>query len=236
MKYKKAILILFLIIISFVYIIHPMVEEKLARDYGDKLIRFHIRANSDREEDQALKLKVRDEILDEMEEKFSHTKSLDESRDIIRANMNNMKSITERVIDNEGEKYKVDVSLGQDKFPTRKYGDLVLPAGDYETLLITIGEGKGQNWWCVMFPPLCFVDITHSIAYNVEENIEKVSTETIRENSKEIEKKEEIQEINETNKSKQEREIILQEEAPRLKLKWKVVELVKRWANKNTIN
>ncbi len=213
-----------------------MVEEKLARDYGDKLIRFHIRANSDREEDQALKLKVRDEILDEMEEKFSHTKSLDESRDIIRANMNNMKSITERVIDNEGEKYKVDVSLGQDKFPTRKYGDLVLPAGDYETLLITIGEGKGQNWWCVMFPPLCFVDITHSIAYNVEENIEKVSTETIRENSKEIEKKEEIQEINETNKSKQEREIILQEEAPRLKLKWKVVELVKRWANKNTIN
>lgn len=85
--------------------------------------------------------------------------------------MGEMKAITEKVIEKEGEDYSVEVSLGQDSFPTRKYGNLVLPAGDYETLLITLGEGKGQNWWCIMFPPLCFVDITHSVAYNVEEEL-----------------------------------------------------------------
>lgn len=239
MKYKRTILILFIIIISFVYIIHPIIEGNLGEDYRDKLIRFHIRANSDREEDQALKLKVRDEILLEMEEKFSQTKSLDESRDVIRANMSNMKDITERVIDSEGEDYKVAVSLGQDKFPTRKYGDLVLPSGDYETLLITIGEGKGQNWWCVMFPPLCFVDITHSIAYNVEEEIEKVSANIKEKHSKKSEetkgKQQEKSKGIENPEEKQE-EIQNQEEKPRLKLKWKVMEWINKLTNRNLAN
>lgn len=175
MKYKKLILILFIFILSFVYIGHPIIAESLDVNYADKLIRFHIRANSDKEEDQALKLKVRDEILDEMEPKFKDTKSLNESRHIIKANMNRMKEIAESVIKTEGEDYKVGISLGQDNFPTRKYGDLVLPAGDYETLLITIGQGQGQNWWCVMFPPLCFVDISHSVAFDVDEDIEETS-------------------------------------------------------------
>jgi len=130
-----------------------------------------------------------------MDEKFKYTKSLDESRDIIKENMIAMKSITEGVIQEEGEDYEVQVTLGQDNFPTRKYGNLVFPAGDYETLLITIGEGKGQNWWCVMFPPLCFVDITHSVAYNLEKDL-GVSLED--------------------------------GEQPTLKLRWKIVELIKK--------
>lgn len=171
MKYKKTILLLSLFIISFTYIIHPWVEVNANKAFEDEVIRFHIRANSDKEEDQALKLKIRDEILKEMGGKFESTRSLDESRNIIKNNMGEMKAITEKVIEKEGEDYSVEVSLGQDSFPTRKYGNLVLPAGDYETLLITLGEGKGQNWWCIMFPPLCFVDITHSMAYNVEEEL-----------------------------------------------------------------
>lgn len=200
MKYKKIILILSLFIISFTYIIHPLVEDYMEskEGYKDEIIRFHIRANSDKEEDQELKLKIRDEILKEMGEKFKDTVDLDESRKIIMANMDEMKTITENVIQKEGEDYSVDITLGQDNFPTRKYGNLVFPAGDYETLLITLGEGSGQNWWCVMFPPLCFVDITHSVAYNLENEL--------------IERSEEKAEI---------------EEEPKLKLKSKILDLVR---------
>lgn len=194
MKYKRTILILSLLLITFTYIVHPLVEEYIEpkEGYKDEIIRFHIRANSDKEEDQELKLKIRDEILKAMKVKFEDTVDLDESREIIVANMEAMKTITENVIQNEGEDYSVDITLGQDNFPTRKYGNLVFPAGDYETLLITLGEGSGQNWWCVMFPPLCFVDITHSVAYNLENEL--------------------------TPKT---------EEAPKLKLKSKIFDLIK---------
>ena len=173
MKYKKTILVLSIFIMSFTYIVHPLVKEYVEskEGYKDEIIRFHIRANSDRDEDQELKLKIRDEILKEMGDKFKDTVDLDESREIIVANMKAMKTITEDVIKREGEDYSVEITLGQDNFPTRKYGNLVFPAGDYETLLITLGEGSGQNWWCVMFPPLCFVDITHSVAYNLENEL-----------------------------------------------------------------
>lgn len=172
MKYKKIILLLSLFILTFTYIVYPYIENEVKEGFKDELIRFHIRANSDMEEDQALKLKIRDEILKEMKMKFKDTETIEESREIIEANMMEMKSITEDVIKKEGKDYEVNISLGQDNFPTRKYGNLVLPAGEYETLLITLGEGKGQNWWCVMFPPLCFVDISHSVAYNIEKEIE----------------------------------------------------------------
>ena len=171
MKYKRLILILSLFIFTFIYFIYPYVEEKTSIDLKESIIRFHIRANSDREEDQALKLKIRDEILKAMKEKFQGIKDIGESRRIIKDNMEEMKYITERVIKEEGKDYEVNISLGEDTFPTRKYGNLVLPAGSYETLLISLGEGRGQNWWCVMFPPLCFVDITHSVAYNLEKEL-----------------------------------------------------------------
>ena len=197
MKYKRFILLLSLFIITFTYIVYPYMENNVKRGFKDELIRFHIRANSDMEEDQSLKLKIRDEILKEMKMKFKDTETIDESREIIEANMMEMKSITEKVIKKEGKDYGVDISLGQDSFPTRKYGNLVLPAGEYETLLITLGEGKGQNWWCVMFPPLCFVDISHSVAYNLEKDTEKKI-----------------------------------EEEPKLKLKWKITDIVKSIKNK----
>ena len=200
MKYKRLILILSLFIFTFIYFIYPYVEEKTSIDLKESIIRFHIRANSDREEDQALKLKIRDEILKAMKEKFQGIKDIGESRRIIKDNMEEMKYITERVIKEEGKDYEVNISLGEDTFPTRKYGNLVLPAGSYETLLISLGEGRGQNWWCVMFPPLCFVDITHSVAYNLEEELG-------------IEIKE--------------------DEEPPLKLKWKIVEFIKKYLNKD---
>ena len=170
MKYKKVILILVIFIISFIYIIHPYIEDKMLIEnpYEDKIIRFHVRANSDVEEDQNLKLKVRDKILEVMGEKFEGVQSLAESRVVIQENINEIKTISEEVIKDNNKDYTVTVSLGQDNFPIRRYGNMIFPQGEYETLLVTIGEGAGQNWWCVMFPPLCFVDITHSTALDVE--------------------------------------------------------------------
>lgn len=171
MKYKKEILVLSFILIFFTYIFLPYMEAQGESIDGFKkeIIRFHIRANSDLKEDQELKLKIRDQILEVMGEKFEGVSSIDESRNLIRENLDQLKSITQEVIQREGKDYEVAVSLGQDSFPIRKYGSLVLPQGEYETLLIEIGEAKGQNWWCVMFPPLCFVDITHSQALATDE-------------------------------------------------------------------
>lgn len=166
MKYKKLMIILSAFIMTIVYIVHPymMENEKAIDGFKKDIIRFHIRANSDRKEDQDLKLEIRDEILDEMGHKFESSNSLEESRYIILENMDNMKDIAEKVIKGRGEDYEVEISLGQDYFPIRKYGNMVFPQGEYETLMIKIGEARGENWWCVMFPPLCFVDITHSLA------------------------------------------------------------------------
>ena len=170
MKYNKIILILAIIIISSIYIIHPYIEDKvlISNPYKDKIIRFHVRANSDLEEDQELKLKVRDRILEVMGDKFENVTSLDESRVVIQENINEIEAISREVIQDNDRDYPVKVTLGQDNFPIRRYGNMIFPQGEYETLLVTIGEGAGQNWWCVMFPPLCFVDITHSAALDVD--------------------------------------------------------------------
>lgn len=177
MKYKKLLLILSIFIITFTYIIHPIIEEKYLlqnpfidqeeykETHNDDVIRFHVRANSDGKEDQDLKLKVRDEILKEMGQKFVDTKSLDESRIIIEENISEIKTIAEEVIAEENKDYAVNVSLDIEEFPVRMYGNLIFPQGNYEALIVEIGEAKGQNWWCVMFPPLCFVDVTHTYAY-----------------------------------------------------------------------
>lgn len=171
MKYKRTILLLSVLIISFIYIFYPLIEKKMTEDsFKEKVIRFHIRANSDKKEDQALKLLIRDEILEVMGEKFKDTKSLAESRIVIKDNMNEMKKIAENIIIDNGKDYAVNISLKEDNFPLRKYGNMIFPQGKYEALIIEIGEAQGQNWWCVMFPPICFVDITHSVAYAAENN------------------------------------------------------------------
>ena len=171
MKYKRSILLLSAFIISFIYIFHPLIEKKITKNsFKDKVIRFHIRANSDKKEDQALKLLIRDEILEVMGEKFKDTQSLDESRVVIKDNMNEMKKISENIIRDQGKDYEVNISLKEDNFPLKKYGNMVFPQGEYEALIIEIGQAEGQNWWCVMFPPICFVDITHSVAYAAENN------------------------------------------------------------------
>lgn len=122
------------------------------------VIRFHVIANSDTLQDQELKLKVRDKVIAEMEPFFDKNSDIAMAREVIINNIEKIKEIAKSEIASNGYNYDVKVSLGKDNFPTKDYGDIVLPAGEYEALKIEIGKADGQNWWCVFFPPLCFVD------------------------------------------------------------------------------
>lgn len=122
------------------------------------LIRLHILANSDSKEDQALKYQVRDEIVKLMQEEFKGTQSLEESRARLLQAMPGLEKRAREYVAREGYNYEVRAVHGNFVFPTKYYGSFALPAGEYEALRIIIGEGKGANWWCVLFPPLCFVD------------------------------------------------------------------------------
>ena len=129
----------------------------------DLLIRFHVLANSDSEEDQQLKLKVRDAVIDYLQPKLRDSKSINESERIILEEEGNLINICRDVVEKNGYNYDVHIDLGYSKFPTKQYSSVVLPAGEYKALRILIGKGQGKNWWCVMFPPLCFVDKQNNV-------------------------------------------------------------------------
>ncbi|MGI6703843.1 MAG: stage II sporulation protein R [Clostridia bacterium] len=130
----------------------------------DALLRFHIIANSDSPEDQALKLKVRDRIVSEIGGVVSGMETKEEIIEFLRGNMEYIETIAGQEVMNGNMEYGARGEVGQFLFPTRSYGSLVLPAGSYNALRIVLGDGKGANWWCVMFPPLCFVDTKSSVA------------------------------------------------------------------------
>lgn len=135
----------------------------LQHEFANELIRFHVIANSDSIEDQTLKLHVRDVVVNEMKQQFSGANDRIEAEQIVRANKEVIENLAEEQIKKEGKNYQVAVMLGDFDFPTKSYGELTLPAGNYRAVRVVIGEGKGKNWWCVLFPPLCFVDSVESL-------------------------------------------------------------------------
>ena len=130
------------------------------------LIRFHVIANSDSEKDQALKRKIRDLIVEEMTPAFAGINNLEEARTAVRLNLSRMEEIARAEIAREGFDYNVKAMLGRFWFPVKNYGDFTLPAGEYEAVRVVIGEGQGANWWCVLFPPVCFQDVS-MVAENI---------------------------------------------------------------------
>lgn len=127
------------------------------------IMRFHVRANSDTDEDQALKMAVKEDVLTMLKPLLADCESVAESKTIL---LENIENIYERSIDTiveQGYDYSVRVYITKEEFPVKTYGDLTFPAGDYQALRIDIGDAKGQNWWCVMYPPLCFIDESTAI-------------------------------------------------------------------------
>lgn len=125
----------------------------------DEAIRLRILANSNSDEDQALKEKVRDEVNKEITKWVEELTSIEEARALIQNRLPEIEKIVERVLKEENSKQSYKVNYGSTvKFPTKVYGNYVYPSGEYEAILISLGEAEGDNWWCVLFPPLCFLD------------------------------------------------------------------------------
>lgn len=151
------------------------------QEIKDKLIRFHVIANSDTEEDQSLKLKVRDKVVEALSEKLKGVTSLEEAEIILNDNIDYVNNIAKDVILNNNYDYEVNTMLSYENFPDKVYGDYVFPQGNYEAFRVIIGSGQGRNWWCVMFPSLCFVDESKSDVNsdNLKQEIENIKPKEI---------------------------------------------------------
>ena len=132
---------------------------------ADQVIRLHVLANSDSEADQALKLKVRDRVLETASDYSVPGSTLEETRAVLTEHLADLAAAGADQVAQEGYRYPVTVSLEDNYwFPTKQYTDFALPAGEYTALRVVIGEGDGQNWWCVVFPPLCLGSVSETAA------------------------------------------------------------------------
>lgn len=150
-------------------------------DVKDSLIRFHVLANSDSKEDQDLKIKVKNAIIKDLYTDLSNSKSIDETRNILVSKEDEIKALSEKIINEEGYNYKVNIELKRENFPEKQYGSITLPQGNYEAFRVIIGNGNGHNWWCVMFPPLCFIDVTKGKVED-EESRKKLDDAILKDN------------------------------------------------------
>ncbi len=133
-------------------------SEKTEKNIADNIIRLHITANSDSAADQEIKLKVRDRIIKEMSPILADAENFEESKQLVLENIDAIRSYADSELENNGVSYTSRCSLGKCFFPTKTYDDITLPPGEYTALNIALGGGEGKNWWCVMYPPMCFVD------------------------------------------------------------------------------
>ncbi len=180
MKYKTKIFIVLILIIIAMTTIYAVESYYEIVQLETKIIRLHIIANSDTLQDQELKLKVRNNILNNFNKRFSNITSKKDSEALILRNLNEIREIAQRTVYEEGYFYNVEVYYGNYKFPIREYDNFTLPSGYYDAVRVEIGEAKGQNWWCVMFPPLCFTDFGKKLDEgfeNIEEKLKEVLTE-----------------------------------------------------------
>ena len=138
-----------------VFLISGAVSLQNRDQLADKVVRLHILANSDSEEDQALKLRVRDRVLERATELLEQTGDRREAEEGLQSHLPELERIAAEEISDCGYEYDVTAEVANTMFPTKEYDGFTLPAGEYLALRIIIGEGNGHNWWCVVFPPLC---------------------------------------------------------------------------------
>ncbi|MDQ0482319.1 stage II sporulation protein R [Alkalihalobacillus hemicentroti] len=148
----------------------------------DEAIRLRILANSNSEEDQTVKRQIRDQVNESINGWVADLTSIEASRNVIKSQLGEIEKIVRTELEKVGSSESFSVKFEEVAFPTKLYGDFVYPAGNYEAVLITIGEGLGDNWWCVLFPPLCFLDFSNGDAVQAAGD-----EETVQESSEEVE-------------------------------------------------
>ena len=167
----KHILAIFTLFIIFLLSTVIAYSNKVFAGLENNIFRLHVLANSDSAEDQALKLKVRDGILDYMKEINNNSFNKYDTVENTTAHLDDIKTLCENILRENGSEYEVSLEIGNFYFPTKYYGNISLPAGNYDALRIKIGEAQGQNWWCSLFPPLCFIDISSGYLSEEDSNL-----------------------------------------------------------------
>lgn len=201
-KKVKYAFILIILLCLYISICAFSYVNAVSSSLKDSVFRLHVLANSDSEEDQNLKYKVRDSLIEYMNSLCENVTSKEEAISIAEENKDNFYEIAKNVISENGYDYDVSIEIGNFSFPTKNYGDISLPSGYYDALRVKIGKAEGQNWWCVMFPPLCFVNVSSGIVPEESKN-----------NLKE-------------NLSDEEFSIVSNEDTAQIKFKFKLIELL----------
>ncbi len=210
---KKLNFILILTILVFIYIalLSFNYSKAVSSNLSDSVFRLHIIANSDSSADQELKLKVRDNIINYMNTLTSSSSDKKDVISMVNNHLDSFKEIALNTIKGNGYNYDVNIEIGNFHFPTKSYGDISFPAGNYDALKIEIGDAIGQNWWCVLFPPLCFVNSSTGI---VPEDSKNMLKENINSESYEI--------ITEGNNSN--------DNTSNIKIKFKIIEFLNNFS------
>ena len=199
--FLKLLFIFFLIII-FIFISAKSYSQNMFKNISNNFLRLHVVANSDSTEDQILKYKIRDAVIDYMKPYFTNINTKNDALDILNLQKNNIGNLATKIATENGYTYPVNVSIGNFYFPTKEYSEIILPEGYYDALKIELGNAKGQNWWCVMFPSLCIID-SNNLSFS--ESSEQLLQENLSE--------EELSIISNTNAT------------PDIKIKFKLIEL-----------
>ena len=199
-KFLKITILLIILFTIYIYICAYSYVNAISNNISDSIFRLHVIANSDSIKDQELKYLVRGNLIEYMNSLCTNCSSKEEVIMVANNHLENFKKIAKKTIKDQGYNYDVQVEIGNFEFPTKTYGDISFPAGYYDALKVKIGKAQGKNWWCVMFPPLCFVDSNTGI----------VSDES----------KKNLYD----NLSKEEYKIISGSESPDIAIKFKVVE------------
>ena len=172
--------------------IKARLDREIQQGIAGEVFRLHVIANSDTEKDQELKLKVKTRIVEYLKEILGDDAGLEETKEAVLTHLTEIEQEAENLIEEQGFDYPVEVVVEKTYFPEKTYGDCTFPAGEYEALKVKIGSAKGQNWWCVLYPSLCFLDDTYGIV-----------TEEKKEDLKEVLTAEEFPEILGDSREKQ---------------------------------
>ena len=178
MNRKVSAVLIILLVLTYMIQLNGAYQKKVRDKVAENIIRFHVIANSDSNEDQFLKYRVKDALIDTLYPYFENVDRIDDARAVLKDKLPLIEDVASQVIKSYGYTYPVSASFTTCYFPMKVYGDYTFPPGMYQALQIKIGKAEGKNWWCVMFPPLCFVDETYSIVTeDSEEKLEILLTE-----------------------------------------------------------
>ena len=151
------------LVAAFITTILHIHKKEMVRELSGQVFRFHVLANSDSESDQALKMEVKEAVLSYMKESLPESEHVSETKAWALSHLPEIREQAAAVIAEAGYAYEVKAEVVRDYFPEKTYGDVTFPEGEYEALRVEIGKGEGHNWWCVLYPNLCFTDAVHAV-------------------------------------------------------------------------